>query len=119
MVEGYVHYVMAKYARASNSSFLKFVDRVVTNYTKWKKLRGLWKHAVENVLQDLSNVYEKEKSNSDETKRREERALREARTEVQKRALYSRLVTEVMVVHVTPYYSAWFLDVGGVSLRVI
>ena len=75
-------------------------------------LDAMWKYADENILQLLSDVYEREKSNSDETKRREERALRKARTKVRRLALYTRLVTEVMLVHVTPY-SAWFLDVGG------
>jgi len=75
-------------------------------------LDGLWKYADENILQRLSNVYEMEKSNSDETKGREEKKLTVARIKARRRGLYSRLMTEVMVVHLTPY-SAWFLDVGG------
>lgn len=75
-------------------------------------LDGLWKYAEEKILQVLSNVYEKKKRNLDEAKRREEVALRVARTKVRRLGLHSRLMTEVMVVHLTPY-SAWFLDVGG------
>jgi hypothetical protein len=73
----------------------------------------LWQYADENILPDLTNVYEREKSNSDETKRREEEvALRVARSKARRQALYPRLMTEVMVVHLTPY-SAWFLGGGG------
>lgn len=75
-------------------------------------LERLWKYAEEKILQVLSNVYEENKRNLDEAKRREEVALREARTKVRRLGLHSRLMTEVMVVHLTPY-SAWFLDVGG------
>lgn len=75
-------------------------------------LDGLWKYAEEKILQVLSNVYEEKKRNLDEAKRREEVALRVARTKVRRLGLHSRLMTEVMVVHLTPY-SAWFLDVGG------
>lgn len=75
-------------------------------------LDGLWQYADENILPYLTNVYEREKSNSDETKRKEEVALWVARSKARRLALYTRLMTEVMVVHLTPY-SAWFLDVGG------
>ena len=72
-------------------------------------LDGMWKYAAENILQVLSNVYEKEISNSNETKRRKDVALREARTKVQRLALYTRLMTEVQLT----LYSAWFLGGGG------
>ena len=76
-----------------------------------RDLEKLWKCADE-ILQGLSNFYEKKKRYSDKTKRREEDALRVARTEVRRLGLYRRLMTKVMVVQLTPY-SAWFLDASG------
>ena len=67
-----------------------------------RDLEELWKYADETILQGLSNVDEK----------RTEDALGKATTEVRRLGLYRRLMTEVMIVQLTPY-SGWFLDASG------
>ncbi|KAG0625795.1 hypothetical protein M758_2G081600 [Ceratodon purpureus] len=62
-------------------------------------LDGLWKYAEENILEDLSNAHEREKSNSDETKGREEVELTVARIKARRLRLYSRLMTELRRFH--------------------